>query len=89
MAFRRKMDNSEVPGSVPLASGQSYKVLLQFGLFKNGDDQEKTNVKGAQTFEEAMVVTLPTTIKEYVPYTGAQSLIATATAILLGLYNFI
>ena len=59
VAFRRPMSNPEIPGSVQLKEGGSYKVMMQYGLFNNADDDNKSKVKGAVEWNQAIEIKLP------------------------------
>lgn len=60
--------------------------MLQYGLFNNNDDENKSKVKGAQTWDEAIEMVVPDKIKEYMPYTGAHALKTATLSIFIGIY---
>lgn len=77
------MDNGEIPGSLNLKLGATYKVMLQYGLFNDDNDSDKTKVRGITDFAGALEMTLPTTMKKYIPYSAANRLLALSSGILL------
>jgi hypothetical protein len=80
------MDNSEIPGSLPLDLGKTYKVMLQYGLFNDDNDSDKSKVRGIIEFSEALEMTLPTTMKKYIPYSAAKNLLAISSTIILATF---
>ena len=83
------MNNDEIPGSLNLQLGKSYKVLLQYGLFNDADDFDKSKVRGALAFSDALTITLPTSMKTYISSASAlPTNLAFSTLLLLGCTHY-
>lgn len=86
VAFRRAMVNNEIPGSVNFSPGKTYKIMMQYGLFNDDQDEDPKKVNGTVKFEDAFEFT---TQSQVTPYSGAHALQVAGLALAMCLSVFI
>jgi hypothetical protein len=59
VVFRRRMSIAEHEYVLDMGLGESFKIILNWGLFDTPDDDDESKVRGMSSLDDAAVMTMP------------------------------
>lgn len=84
VAFRRAAVPTDIPGQISFNPSSTYKVMIQYGLFSDDQDEDESKVKGATSFEMAKTFLMPQLVES-----GGRWLKATAIGALVFVMSYV